>query len=156
MGPKSRFLAKKSDFSHTTPILVYSPFVALGVTVHKFPSPSLICLIFPAKVKDHQRPDSTQTTIVYFLQFPPSSSPLPPFSLASPAPVLLERWLQGKPLEKLSSNWSRRDEEYIGIMQKKADLFFFKKKVGNIRSTFFCMILIYSSSLLLQFDESFS
>ena len=37
--------------------------------------------------------------------------------------------MQGKPLEKLSSNWSRRDEEYIGIMQKKADLFFllFKK-----------------------------
>ena len=41
-------------------------------------------------------------------------------------------------------------------MQKKVDLmfptFFLKKK----RSAFFCMIPIYSSSLLLQFDESFS
>ena len=33
-GPKFRFLAKKSDFYHTTPILVKSPFVALGETVH--------------------------------------------------------------------------------------------------------------------------
>ena len=29
-GPKSQFLAKKSDFCHTTPILVNCPFVALG------------------------------------------------------------------------------------------------------------------------------
>ena len=34
LGPKSWFLAKKSDFCHTTPILVNDPFVALGVTVH--------------------------------------------------------------------------------------------------------------------------
>merc|ERR1712012_700159 len=33
-GPKSRFLAKNSDFCHTTPILVNDPFVALGVTVN--------------------------------------------------------------------------------------------------------------------------
>ena len=35
-GPKSRVLAKKSDFCHTTPILVNDPFVALGVTVRVF------------------------------------------------------------------------------------------------------------------------
>ena len=34
MGPKSRFLAKKSDFCHTTPILVNGSFVALGENVH--------------------------------------------------------------------------------------------------------------------------
>ena len=33
-GPKFRFLAKKSDFCHTTPILVNNPFGALGETVH--------------------------------------------------------------------------------------------------------------------------
>ena len=37
LGPKSRFLAKKSDFCHTTPILVNDLFVALGVTVHFLP-----------------------------------------------------------------------------------------------------------------------
>ena len=34
LGPKSWFLAKKSDFCHTTPILVNDPFVALGEAVH--------------------------------------------------------------------------------------------------------------------------
>merc|ERR1711873_274371 len=33
-GPKFRFLAKKSDFCHTTPILVDDPFLALGMTVN--------------------------------------------------------------------------------------------------------------------------
>ena len=33
-SPKSRFLAQISDICHTTPILVNSPFVALGETVH--------------------------------------------------------------------------------------------------------------------------
>ena len=37
LGPKSRFLAKKSDFCHTTPILANDRFVALGVTVHFLP-----------------------------------------------------------------------------------------------------------------------
>merc|ERR1711923_501653 len=34
LGPKFRFLAKKSDFCHTTPILVDDPFLALGITVN--------------------------------------------------------------------------------------------------------------------------
>ena len=34
LGQKSRFLLQKSDFCHTTPILVNDPFVAFGVTVH--------------------------------------------------------------------------------------------------------------------------
>ena len=34
LGLKSRFLVQKSNFCHTTPILVNDPFVALGVTVH--------------------------------------------------------------------------------------------------------------------------
>ena len=34
LGPKFRFLAKKSDFCHTTPILVDDPFLALGMTVN--------------------------------------------------------------------------------------------------------------------------
>ena len=33
-GPKFRFLAQKSDFCHTTPILVVDPFLALGMTVN--------------------------------------------------------------------------------------------------------------------------
>ena len=33
-GPISRFLAQKSNFCHTTPILVNGPFVAVGKTVH--------------------------------------------------------------------------------------------------------------------------
>ena len=33
-GPKSWFLIEKSNFCHTTPILVNGPFVALGETVH--------------------------------------------------------------------------------------------------------------------------
>ena len=33
-GPKFRFLAKKSDFCHMTPILVDDPFLALGMTVN--------------------------------------------------------------------------------------------------------------------------
>ena len=36
-GPKSWFLAKKSNFCHTTPILDNGPFVALGETVHFLP-----------------------------------------------------------------------------------------------------------------------
>ena len=34
LGPKFRFLAKKSDFCHTTPILVDDPFLALDMTVN--------------------------------------------------------------------------------------------------------------------------
>merc|ERR1712016_219448 len=33
-GPKFQFLAKKSDFCHTAPILVGDPFLALGMTVN--------------------------------------------------------------------------------------------------------------------------
>ena len=36
LGPKSRFLAKKSDFCHTTPILVSGTFVALGESYGRF------------------------------------------------------------------------------------------------------------------------
>ena len=34
LGPKSRFWAEKSDFCHTTPILVNDSFLALGMTVN--------------------------------------------------------------------------------------------------------------------------
>ena len=34
LGPKFRFWAQKSDFCHTTPILVDDPFLALGMTVN--------------------------------------------------------------------------------------------------------------------------
>ena len=34
LGPKFWFLAQKSDFCHTTPILVDDPFLALGMTVN--------------------------------------------------------------------------------------------------------------------------
>ena len=34
LGQKFRFLAKKSEFCHTTPILVQDPFLALGMTVN--------------------------------------------------------------------------------------------------------------------------
>ena len=34
LGPNFRFLAQKSDFCHSTPILVDGPFLALGETVH--------------------------------------------------------------------------------------------------------------------------
>ena len=34
LGPKFQFLAKKSDFCHTTPILVDDPFLGLGMTVN--------------------------------------------------------------------------------------------------------------------------
>ena len=34
LGPKSMFLAEKSDFCHTTPLLVDDPFLALGMTVN--------------------------------------------------------------------------------------------------------------------------
>ena len=34
LGPKFRFLAKKSDFCHTTPIFVDDPFLALDMTVN--------------------------------------------------------------------------------------------------------------------------
>ena len=34
LGPKSRFLVQKSDFCHTTPILVDDPFLALGMKVN--------------------------------------------------------------------------------------------------------------------------
>ena len=33
LGPNVRFLVQKSDFCHTTPILVDDPFLALGMTV---------------------------------------------------------------------------------------------------------------------------
>merc|ERR1712012_1442436 len=38
LGPKFQFLAKKSDFCHTTPILVDDPFLALDMTVNFPPS----------------------------------------------------------------------------------------------------------------------
>ena len=34
LGPKFRFLVQKSDFCHTTPILVDDPILALGMTVN--------------------------------------------------------------------------------------------------------------------------
>ena len=34
LGPKFQFLAKKSDFCHTTPIFVDDPFLALDMTVN--------------------------------------------------------------------------------------------------------------------------
>merc|ERR1711940_442990 len=34
LGPKTRFLAKKSDFCHTTPIFVDDPFLSLDMTVN--------------------------------------------------------------------------------------------------------------------------
>ena len=34
LGPKFRFLVQKSDFCHTTPILVNDPFLDLGMTVN--------------------------------------------------------------------------------------------------------------------------
>ena len=34
LGPKFQFLAKKSDFCHTTPIFVEDPFLALDMTVN--------------------------------------------------------------------------------------------------------------------------
>ena len=34
LGPKFRFLVQKSDFCHTTPILVDDPFLALGMMVN--------------------------------------------------------------------------------------------------------------------------
>merc|ERR1712115_770253 len=34
LGPKFRFLVQKSEFCHTTPILVNDPFLALGMTVN--------------------------------------------------------------------------------------------------------------------------
>ena len=37
LGPKSQFLAQKSDFYYTTPILINGLFVALGETVHFAP-----------------------------------------------------------------------------------------------------------------------
>merc|ERR1711952_351972 len=40
LGPKFQFLAKKSNFCHTTPILVDEPFLALVMTVN-FPPPPL-------------------------------------------------------------------------------------------------------------------
>ena len=47
LGPKSRFLAKKSNFCHTTPILVNGPFVALGVTVNFPPWDRFFDFLFP-------------------------------------------------------------------------------------------------------------
>ena len=46
-GPKSRFLAKKSDFCDTTPILVNGPFVALRETVHFSPWDRFFDFPFP-------------------------------------------------------------------------------------------------------------
>merc|ERR1711940_212315 len=37
LGPKFRFLVQKSDFCHTTPILVDDPFLALDMTVNFSP-----------------------------------------------------------------------------------------------------------------------
>ena len=47
-GPKFQFLAKKSDFCHTTPISVNSPFVALRVTVHFPPWERFFDFPFPS------------------------------------------------------------------------------------------------------------
>ena len=66
LGPKSRFLAEKSDFCHTTPILVDVPFLALCMTVNfppwerffDFPFRSYSCfrkknLVDPSKSLPH-------------------------------------------------------------------------------------------------------
>ena len=57
LGPKFQFLAKKSDFCHTTPILVDDPFVALGEAVH-FPTndfPTSSFGVTPVFVKKKKR-----------------------------------------------------------------------------------------------------
>ena len=48
-GPKFRFLAQKSNFCHTTPILVDDPFLALGMAVN-FP-PWELFFDFPFRKK---------------------------------------------------------------------------------------------------------
>ena len=48
LGPKFRFLVKKSNFCQTTPILVNGPFVALGETVHFPPWEQFFDLLFPS------------------------------------------------------------------------------------------------------------
>ena len=47
-GPKFQFLAKKSDFCHTTPIFVDDPFLALDMTVN---FPPLLLRSFPFSVQ---------------------------------------------------------------------------------------------------------
>ena len=48
LGPKFRFLAKKSDFCHTTPILVDDPFLALGMTANFPPWKPFFDFTFPS------------------------------------------------------------------------------------------------------------
>ena len=48
LGPKSWFLANKSDFCHTSPILVNSPFVALGEIGHFPPWDQFFNFWFPS------------------------------------------------------------------------------------------------------------
>jgi len=74
LGPKFRFLVQKSDFCHTTPILVDDPFLALGMTVNfppwerffDFPFRSYSCFrkkilltaqkVFPSPLWGHRLP----------------------------------------------------------------------------------------------------
>ena len=46
LGLKSRFLAQKSNFCHTTPNFVNDPFVALGETAHFQPSEQFFDFLF--------------------------------------------------------------------------------------------------------------
>ena len=48
LGLKSRFLAQKSNFCHTTPNFVNDPFVALGETAHFQPSEQFFDFLFPS------------------------------------------------------------------------------------------------------------
>ena len=48
LGPKSRFLAEKSDFCYRTPILVNGPFVALREPVHFPPREQFFDFPFPS------------------------------------------------------------------------------------------------------------
>ena len=48
LGPKSRFLAKKSNFCHVIPILVKGPFVTPGETVHFPPWEPFFNFPFPS------------------------------------------------------------------------------------------------------------
>ena len=55
LGPKFRFLAKKSNFYHTTPILVKGPFVPFGETVHIQPWDQFFDFSFPTYGGFHKK-----------------------------------------------------------------------------------------------------
>ena len=58
-GPKSRFLAKKSDFCHTIPIMVNCPFLAVGDIVHFPPAGQFFYFSFPSYSRFRKKKRST-------------------------------------------------------------------------------------------------